>query len=84
MYVPTFFQSSSSANVVALSLLSLWNDPEGRPLKMRQGYQFTDPVSRLVHKCDESQIRESVELIFKLRVMAIHTFLEGSSLKVPR
>ena len=29
--------------------------------------QVTDPGSRLVHKCDESQIRESLDLIFKLR-----------------
>ena len=30
--------------------------------------QVTDPVSRLVPKCDEPQSRESLELIFKLRL----------------
>ena len=31
-------------------------------------HQDTDTGSRLVQKCDESQIRESLELIFKLRL----------------
>ena len=31
-------------------------------------HQDTDPGSRLVHNFDDSQIRESLELIFKLRL----------------